>query len=110
MQGAKPTPPLSLAGEVVVGVQTGRLRPEWPPGSPAGLVDVSSRCWAQDPGARPTFLDIIQELNKVESDLRMELLVIKEAGSSTSASTSVTSAVTVVGPAVATAAGAGAEL
>ena len=68
-----------------MGVQTGRLRPQWPPGSPVGLVDISQRCWVQDPDARPSFVEIIEELNKVESDLRMELLAVPEPSAPPSA-------------------------
>ena len=80
------------AGKVQNGVQTGRLRPQWPAGSPRGLVDISRRCWAQDPGARPTFIDLIRELTKVEVELRTELLArkdtamaVSDAGSGSSA-------------------------
>ena len=67
-----------------MGVQTGQLRPKWPQGSLHGLVDVTLRCWAQDPEARPTFSDIIKELDEVEAVLRTELLARPDVAPSTS--------------------------
>ena len=75
-------------------MQSGQLRPKWPRGSPRGLVDITLRCWAQEPELRPTFSDIIKELDEVEGGLRTELLArlslspaatsVSDAGSSTS--------------------------
>lgn len=63
-----PPPPPPPPGEVDVSVLMG-LRPVWPPGSPRGLVAISMRCWAEEEEARPSFLDIIVALNRLEADL-----------------------------------------
>ena len=73
----------------MLGVQSGQLRPKWPRGSPRGLVDITMRCWVQEPELRPTFSDIIKELDRVEAEMRMELLSrMDTAKSSGSASAS----------------------
>ena len=53
----------------MVGVQTGRLRPGWPRGSPNCLLNLAERCWAHQPSDRPTFLEIIETLNKVRGSV-----------------------------------------
>ena len=68
----------------MVGVRSGRLRPKWPEDAPHSLVSLSEACWAQDPTERPTFVAIIDLLNKADSDLRMERLAGKGSGSVTS--------------------------
>lgn len=59
-------------GQIVVGVQTGELRPQWPPQAPTAVVRLSQRCLDQDHSNRPSFEYIMKQLRLIESDVRME--------------------------------------
>lgn len=59
-------------GQIVVGVQTGELRPVWPQDAPFSVVDLSKRCLVQDHNTRPNFEYIMKQLRVIESEVRME--------------------------------------
>jgi len=68
-----------LQAQVVVGVRLGHLRPAWPTSLFAELEPLYMRCIAQDPDARPTATQVVQELLKIEIKIRDALRTEKKA-------------------------------
>lgn len=83
---AHPTPPRShphptthpTPGEVIQSVSQG-LRPQWPPDCFPHLEYLGKRCIAHNPADRPTFSEIVKELEDMEVMLR-ELLQVGGCG------------------------------
>mmetsp|Transcript_18383 Transcript_18383/g.39524 ORF Transcript_18383/g.39524 Transcript_18383/m.39524 type:complete len:562 (-) Transcript_18383:1027-2712(-) len=65
-------------GQIVVGVQSGQLRPNWPgdEGMLPALRNLYMRCIAQDPKDRPSAKEAVNILTKIEDDLRSELKAV----------------------------------
>jgi serine/threonine protein kinase len=58
--------------QVCAGVLGGWLRPEWKPGCPPAYRALAERCWAQDPGARPSFAEVSKQLVEIELEFRSQ--------------------------------------
>lgn len=59
-------------GQIIMGVQAGDLRPQWPVDAPAHLVQLSLACMSHDRKKRPTFEEIANQLGKIENEVRAE--------------------------------------
>ncbi|CAN0295537.1 unnamed protein product, partial [Hapterophycus canaliculatus] len=38
------------------------LRPDFPADTPADMVDIVRACWVEDPGARPAFVSVVEDM------------------------------------------------
>ena len=49
-------------------------RPTFNPAIPLQVVELSTRCWAEDPAARPTFSGFLDSLGNIENLMKQGLL------------------------------------
>ncbi|KAG2436408.1 hypothetical protein HXX76_006712 [Chlamydomonas incerta] len=59
-----------IPAQVMMGVSFGGLRPDWPVADWPELSALGARCLAQNPGDRPTFRELAEELVGLEEGLR----------------------------------------
>ena len=52
-------------GQNVYSVIYAHARPDLPPSVPPAYADLVRRCWAGDPGARPTMADVLAEVRSM---------------------------------------------
>ncbi|KAG2492506.1 hypothetical protein HYH03_009171 [Edaphochlamys debaryana] len=64
--------------QILLGVSTGSLKPEWPPGAHPALVRLGRACLTTSPEKRPSFEAIVKVLTKIEKHMRNELRQQKE--------------------------------
>jgi hypothetical protein len=58
--------------EAAAAVAMESLRPPFPDGTPAAWKQLVEDCWQDDPGGRPDFNDIVQQLTKLEQEKKAE--------------------------------------
>eukprot|EP00887_Chlorella_sp_A99_P003741 scaffold7.g3741.t1 len=59
-----------MEGQIMAGVVTGTLRPEWEADAPPAYRALAELCWHQQPEQRPSFKAIVSELVRIEVDFR----------------------------------------
>mmetsp|Transcript_4144 Transcript_4144/g.9967 ORF Transcript_4144/g.9967 Transcript_4144/m.9967 type:complete len:265 (+) Transcript_4144:4666-5460(+) len=63
------------AMQLTADVTTRCRRPHFPPGSPKQYAELAARCWEHDPNTRPTFVEVIEALDTMQSLHNKGLLV-----------------------------------
>lgn len=53
--------------QIIYAVGVLQQRPPLPPGLPPGLATLMQQCWAQAPSLRPTFVQVVETLRKMQS-------------------------------------------
>lgn len=65
--------------EAAAAVAMESLRPPFPDGTPAAWKQLVEICWQDDPGQRPDFNSIVQQLTKLEQEKKAEEITWFEA-------------------------------
>lgn len=60
------------SSEVMSGVASGTLRPILPPHTPSELKTLLLRCWRADPSERPTFDELVPQLDAIKRSVISE--------------------------------------